>query len=224
MRWTHCSLLVVLLAVSAAPAEVSLKNGNFFTGSTDIQYPGGFEMKIERVYNSKMAFKGWFGNGWGTESEAYLQLGGDGSLTAHEYGGGASNVFVPPAMSSAEIEGAADTIVAAAADQGDVTGEAPRAAYKAKLVNDAMFRSDEWQKYIGKGGAAGAVAAGGHTADEPAVQLPDQSCGAERIPAELRQWPDRVFSSRRPPARGCRQEWELDPPELRCARPDPDAG
>jgi hypothetical protein len=60
--------ITVLVSASSAFAEVSLKNGNFFTGSKDMLYPGGFEPKIERVYNSKTSHKGDFGNGWGNGS------------------------------------------------------------------------------------------------------------------------------------------------------------
>jgi len=56
---------ILAVCSTSAFAEVSLKNGNFFTGSKDIVYPGGFEPKVERVYNSKTSYKGVFGNGWG---------------------------------------------------------------------------------------------------------------------------------------------------------------
>src|SRR3954466_14321224 len=90
-------ILAVALAASAvaAQANVSIKNGNFFIGYTDIIYPGGFEPKIERVYNSKTIFKGMFGWGWGNEYEVFLTVSADGSVVVHEYGGGAENRFTP---------------------------------------------------------------------------------------------------------------------------------
>jgi YD repeat-containing protein len=150
MRSVLSLLLIASLSPALARAEVSLKNGNFFTGSKDITYTGGFDMSMERVYNSKTSFKGWFGNGWGTVYEVFLQIGGDGSVTVHEYGGGADNLFTPPAMDPAEIAAAVDRIVQAAEDQGDVTGDAAQ-AYRTQLLNDSSKRSSEWQKYIGKG-------------------------------------------------------------------------
>src|SRR5262249_52147282 len=94
---TLFSLAALALSVSAA-ANVSLKNGNFFVGYTDIVYPGGFEPKIERVYNSKTGFKGMFGFGWGNEYEVYVTVSADGSVVVHEYGGGAENRFNPTAF------------------------------------------------------------------------------------------------------------------------------
>ena len=76
-----------VLATASAWANVSLKNGNFFIAYTDIFYPGGFEPKIERVYNSKTPFSGMFGAGWGNEYEVYLSVSADGSIVVHEYGG-----------------------------------------------------------------------------------------------------------------------------------------
>ena len=82
-------------------ADVTLKNGNFYVSFTDLSYAGGFEPKIERVYNSKSSFKGLFGWGWGTEYEVYVTVEGDGTATVHEYGSGAENVFSPPSAQSA---------------------------------------------------------------------------------------------------------------------------
>ena len=65
--------------------NISIKNGNFFIGYTDIVYPGGFEPKIDRTYNSKTPFKGIFGNGWGNEYEAFVTVSADGS-TCHTEG------------------------------------------------------------------------------------------------------------------------------------------
>src|SRR5262245_50241964 len=105
--------LLALLAAAPALANVSIKNGNFFIGYTDIIYPGGFEPKIERVYNSKSPFKGMFGWGWGNEFEVRLSVSADGSVVVHEYGGGAENRFNPRAFNSKELDGAVAMIVEA---------------------------------------------------------------------------------------------------------------
>src|SRR5215210_6552629 len=101
------------LAPLTAFANVSLKNGNFFIGYTDIVYPGGFEPKMERVYNSKTPFKGMYGWGWGNEYEVFLSVSADGSVVAHEYGGGAENRFSPTAFNATELNKAVDMIAEA---------------------------------------------------------------------------------------------------------------
>ena len=132
--------------VSLALANVSLKNGNFFVGYIDLIYPGGFEPKMERVYNSKTPYKGIFGWGWGTEYEVFLKETIDGSIVAHEYGGGAENRFKADAFSVAELDKAVNTIVDAAKKAG-IT----RADYKKELMVNPNFRNDEWEKFRAQG-------------------------------------------------------------------------
>src|SRR4051812_4952035 len=104
------SILMSLVHSESSSANVSLKNGNFFVGYTDIVYPGGFEPKIERVYNSKTPFKGIFGWGWGNEYEVFLTVSADGSAVIHEYGGGAENRFSPLAFKEEELGKAVEAI------------------------------------------------------------------------------------------------------------------
>jgi YD repeat-containing protein len=147
------ALLVALITVPAllalpgsALASVSLKNGNFFVGYTDVHYPGGFEPKIERVYNSKTPFRGMFGWGWGNEYEVYLTVSADGSVVVHEYGGGAENRFTPGAFQAQELDAAVDSIAAAAQKTGVFGSAAQVATYKKKLKENAVFRNEEWEK------------------------------------------------------------------------------
>jgi YD repeat-containing protein len=135
----------------AAEANVSLKNGNFFIGYTDIIYPGGFEPKIERVYNSKTPYNGIFGWGWGNEYEVYLTVSADGSVVVHEYGGGAENRFNPVAFKSEELDRAINMLAETAQKTGGVGSADQLANYKRKLKTDATYRNDEWEKYRAQG-------------------------------------------------------------------------
>src|SRR5438270_13920159 len=94
---------LILTLAAPAMANVSIKNGNFFIGYTDIVYPGGFEPKVERVYNSKSPYRGIFGYGWGSEYEVRLSVMADGSVVVHEYGGGADNRFSPRSFNPKEL-------------------------------------------------------------------------------------------------------------------------
>lgn len=142
------SILALFLALSCCFAEVSLKNGNFFVGHTDIQYPGGFEPKIERIYNSKTSFRGIFGNGWGMEFEVYLDIDPEGAITLHEYGGGADNHFVSANMKAADVTLAAEKIMTAAKENHDIASPSEIDEYRQHLIGDNVFRSSEWKKYI----------------------------------------------------------------------------
>jgi YD repeat-containing protein len=137
---------VVIVAPRPGDANVSLKNGNFFIGYTDIIYSGGFGLKIERVYNAKSGFKGIFGFGWGNEYEAYVSVSADGSVVIHEYGSGAENAFVPEALDGEELRGAVEAIVRVATSTQAIRQEQV-ASYRQRLETDASFRNLEWEKF-----------------------------------------------------------------------------
>jgi len=126
-------------------ANVSLKNGNFFIGYTDIVYPGGFEPKIERVYNSKTDFHGIFGYGWGNEYEVFMSVAADGSVIVHEYGGGAENRFSPVAFNAGDLDRAVDQIAETSRKIGAISSNEQLSAYKKHLKSDADFRNKEWE-------------------------------------------------------------------------------
>ncbi|MEO5969465.1 MAG: DUF6531 domain-containing protein [Bdellovibrionia bacterium] len=153
--WFFKSLIITgLLSLwSAGPtwANVSLKNGNFFVGYTDIVYSGGFDPKIERVYNSKTPFKGVFGWGWGNEYEVFLSVAPDGSVVVHEYGGGAENRFIPFSFNAAELDKAVDEIVKIAQASGVVGSGEHLTSYRQQLKTDATFRNDQWEKFRAQG-------------------------------------------------------------------------
>jgi YD repeat-containing protein len=139
------------LASQYAAANVSLKNGNFFVGYTDAKYPGGFELGVERTYNHKTPYKGIFGWGWGSDFETYCVVSADGSIVMHESGGGASNRFTPVQFKREDLEKAADSLVAVARKAGKISSTDQIAKYRARIVADAMFRNDEWERFIKAG-------------------------------------------------------------------------
>jgi YD repeat-containing protein len=138
------------LVPAPASANVSLKNGNFFIGYTDAIYSGGFGLKVERVYNSKTAFKGLFGWGWGMDYEVYVEPTGDGSVIVHEYGGGAENIFSPAAPDPTILEIAIQSITRAAVRNRNIPAS-DTAPFKRRLATDPTFRNDEWMKYVKSG-------------------------------------------------------------------------
>ncbi len=152
LLFKRAAITVSFLTVALpAAANVSLKNGNFFMGYTDIVYPGGFEPKMERVYNSKTSYRGIYGWGWGTEYEAYLTVSADGSVVVHEFGGGAENRFVPSGFSKADLEKAVEMIVGAA-QKAELVGKGEQLErYRSKLRTDASYRNQEWENFRSKG-------------------------------------------------------------------------
>ncbi|MEW6058141.1 MAG: DUF6531 domain-containing protein [Bdellovibrionota bacterium] len=144
-------LVGALLLSIQALANVSLKNGNFFIGYTDLAFTGGIEPKVERVYNSKSSHDGIFGFGWGSDYEVYLKISADASVVVHENGGGAQNRFTPPVINTAEIDRAVKNIMAAKTKVGaGLSGKAAEVESK-RLRNDARYRNDEWERLYDQG-------------------------------------------------------------------------
>ena len=139
--------LLLVLSAPVASAHVSLKNGNFFIPFKDLIYPGGYEPKIERVYNSKTSYVGYFGWGWGTEFEAFLTVSVDGSVTVHEYGGGATNRFTPVKFNAAELQKTVTMLAETARSLGQPVND----QYKNKLRTDADYRNQEWLRFLKTG-------------------------------------------------------------------------
>ncbi|MCM0605331.1 MAG: RHS repeat protein [Xanthomonadaceae bacterium] len=146
MRKLGLALVFALLTSAQLQANVSLKNGNFFIGYTDVIFVGGYEPKVERVYNSKTSFKGIFGHGWGTEIEGQLIISADGSLLINEYGGGAENRFIPVGQKPEDIAKVITTLVTLAQSGGF---NSP--SYKDKLKSDIEFRNAEWERWVRAG-------------------------------------------------------------------------
>lgn len=135
VRTTLAAVLFAASALAPAAAGVTLRNGNFYISYTDVTVPGGFQMKIERVYNSKANFSGIFGSNWGFEYEAYLRVQDDGSVVVHEYGGGANNHFVPINTKPRSLDAIYDELTAAAERLGQFSSADEKAAYRAYLVD-----------------------------------------------------------------------------------------
>ncbi|MBS1961895.1 MAG: hypothetical protein JST04_06750 [Bdellovibrionales bacterium] len=145
------SFAAFLVLVSSAQANVSIRNGNFFIGYTDVLYPGGYEPKIERVYNSKSPYNGIFGWGWGSDYEAYLTVESDGSVLVSEAGGGAQNRFSAPTFNAKELEAAVAQIASVAQHAGAIGSGAQLESYKKQLRTNAEFRNNEWSKWRAQG-------------------------------------------------------------------------
>ncbi|EQC50916.1 DUF6531 domain-containing protein [Bacteriovorax sp. DB6_IX] len=131
-------LVLFALIASGTQAGVNLKNGNFYITYTDIVVPGGgHDLIIERTYNSRSPEKGWFGYGWGSDYETYLNVSADGSVVVHENGSGAMTRFTP--KQAVNPEAAAKKIVEAMRKKTSVSSQVANSLIK-KLKNDAELR------------------------------------------------------------------------------------
>lgn len=81
--------IIILLSPFMSHAVVDMKNSNFSDTWTDIKLVGtGYELAIERTYNSRSTFDGIFGFGWCSDFETKLEIMPDSTLKVTECGGG----------------------------------------------------------------------------------------------------------------------------------------
>jgi YD repeat-containing protein len=85
-----CFLLAALVILSIpAYAVVDMKNANYAESFVDITMPGtGIDFKVQRYYNSRSIFSGFFGYGWCSDYETSIEKTPEGGLKLQECGAG----------------------------------------------------------------------------------------------------------------------------------------
>jgi YD repeat-containing protein len=88
--------IIVTIASTSSFALVDMHNANFAETWTDIVSPGvGYDLKIQRTYNSRSLFSGIFGHGWCSDYETTLSLTAEGTINITECGAGAQITYAP---------------------------------------------------------------------------------------------------------------------------------
>ncbi|RMH41242.1 MAG: hypothetical protein D6694_09260 [Gammaproteobacteria bacterium] len=151
-----CCLLGFLasffLLPSVAAAGVSLKNGNYYIDYSDIVVPAGDgDLIIRRTYNSRALDGGWFGKGWGSDFETWLEVMGDGTVVVHENGTGARNVFYPPKLRKNELNHYVREIINAAMHDGDIRSVEEADRVFNRLLHNDELRQSWWSRYVREG-------------------------------------------------------------------------
>ena len=84
-------------AYNAYPqGQINVQNGNINHYYEDFVVPGhGFELALERSYNSLSNFSGMFGHKWGSNFDIDFNLTPEGTVEITEYGGGFKTTFAP---------------------------------------------------------------------------------------------------------------------------------
>lgn len=88
------SLTTLFLSINAF-AFIDMKNANFADSWIDYKSNGtGYQLKVQRTYNSRSTFDGMFGFGWCSDFETKLEIMPNSSLKVTECGGGLEIDFV----------------------------------------------------------------------------------------------------------------------------------
>ena len=153
-----CSITLQPVAAdteSRVAIEADARSGGFLAHSIDYAAPSPSLLRIERVYQQIGGIRGggWFGYGWGSRYETYLQLRANGSIAAHDYGQpGVAVVFEPADGALRGRDQIVGEIMDAAQKLRRFGSESDKAAYNEELrtLDDAGLES-AWEEYYKSG-------------------------------------------------------------------------
>jgi YD repeat-containing protein len=79
-------------------SKVNLNNGNFSSTFVDYSFLNEpLTIHIARTYNARSNYEGFFGFGWSSNVDTYLEFINDGTILLRRGGGGHTDVFLPEA-------------------------------------------------------------------------------------------------------------------------------
>lgn len=114
MRPAKLNLLLGLLLIPfSAGAIVDMKSANYSESWTDLIVPGiGYDLRINRTYNSRSLFNGLFGFGWCSDYETTIDVTTEGNLRLTECGAGQEVNYTPRSFKAEKIDDTVNTIMA----------------------------------------------------------------------------------------------------------------
>jgi YD repeat-containing protein len=102
-----------LLLSSVSHAIVDMKNANFSQTWVDAEVPGvGYDLRVQRTYNSRSLFNGIFGFGWCSDFETRMTITAEGNLKITECGAGQELFFSPREVARKDVEQTIQKIIA----------------------------------------------------------------------------------------------------------------
>lgn len=128
------------LAVPAA-AGIDTKNANFTQTWVDAAFAGtGFELKIERTYNSRSLHNGLFGFGWCSNFETRLDQTPEGTVKTVDCGAGQEIAFLPQEANPKEKQNTVMKIVSKLREQKKLA-EGKVKEFEKQLLEDDEIRA-----------------------------------------------------------------------------------
>lgn len=106
-------LSLTLVFTSSAFAIVDMKSANYSESWTDLTVPGvGYDLRINRAYNSRSLFNGLFGFGWCSDYETKVDITPESNLKLTECGAGLEVIYSAKNFNPAKVDGTIKTILA----------------------------------------------------------------------------------------------------------------
>jgi YD repeat-containing protein len=137
-----------LLGFERAFALVDLKNANFADAWLDLTLPGsGFDLKVERGYNSRTLFNGMFGFGWCSAFETSLDITPEGNLKFIECGSGVETLYQAKNFTEKDIDRTVKTIIEKVRGENASAPQAYFSDLEKRLKTEAALRGEYANKY-----------------------------------------------------------------------------
>lgn len=94
-------------------AVVDMKNANYSQSWIDIEVPGsGYDLRVQRTYNSRSLFNGMFGFGWCSDFETKMVITAEGNLKITECGAGQELFYSPREITKKDVDQTISKIIA----------------------------------------------------------------------------------------------------------------
>ncbi|MBI3019632.1 MAG: hypothetical protein HYY61_07075, partial [Deltaproteobacteria bacterium] len=95
---------VISIGYAHAQGVINVQNGNINLYFKDFSVPGhGYNLELERSFNSKSNFSGMFGHKWGSNFDTLFKVTPEGTVEITEYGGGFKTTFSPEKYSQKNV-------------------------------------------------------------------------------------------------------------------------
>lgn len=132
---------VLLFLSQTSWALVDMRNANFAETWSDITVPGaGYDLKVQRTYNSRTLFSGMFGAGWCSDFETNIAFTPEGTINLTECGAGSQITYAPANFDfKAEVATVQEIMKIIRAKNSQYPEESLR-ALEERLRNDTNFR------------------------------------------------------------------------------------
>ncbi len=148
--------LALMIAVwsTSAFAVVDMKTANFADTWVDLSAPGsGYDLKVQRTYNSRTIYSGIFGFGWCSDFETRLEVTPEGNLKVIECGAGAEITYSLKGFDGKKVGQTVESILAEVKKRNPGMSSKSLADLTRDLKEDDFFR-EEFARRIGLKGSA----------------------------------------------------------------------
>ena len=147
MLW-KTAILTILFGSLNAVATVDMKNANFTDDWVDLKFPStGFNLSVERTYNSRVLYNGMFGFGWCTDLEQKLEKMDSGAIQISSCGPYSAAVFYPAGVDKKEMLQFVGKLADAHVKAGNKLSKKALSTLKNALYDDRIKRDEFAAKY-----------------------------------------------------------------------------